>query len=207
MSKNEIVMIDYGAGNIRSVQKAFEHIGAAVILTDDPEIIMGARKLVLPGVGAFGSGIAVLRMKNLDSAIIHAVNLGVPFLGICLGLQFLFDQSDEMGSHEGLGLIPGQVTRFDLADQSLKVPHMGWNQIEIRQKHPLLEGVPDGAYAYFVHSYYCVAGEDSDVLAQTEYGHLFTSCVARDNIWGIQFHPEKSQYIGLQILRNFAKVS
>lgn len=204
MSNNEIVMIDYGAGNIRSVQKAFEHIGANITLTAEPEPILRAKKLVLPGVGAFGSGINALRRRQLDEAIIDAANSGVPLLGICLGMQFLFDQSDEMGTHRGLGLIPGQVTRFDLAEKNLKVPHMGWNQIEFQRSHPLLNGVPYGSHAYFVHSYYCVASAESDVLAQTQFGHSFASCVARDNIFGIQFHPEKSQRVGLQILNNFA---
>jgi len=207
MSNDEIIMIDYGAGNIRSVQKAFEHIGAKVTLTEEPDMVLGARKLVLPGVGAFGSGLTALRARHLDSAIIRAANQGTPLLGICLGMQFLFDQSDEMGLHDGLGLISGHVTRFNLADKGLKVPHMGWNQIESKRDHPLLNGVPDGSHAYFVHSYYCVADDDRDVIAQTEFGHPFASCVARGNIFGIQFHPEKSQLRGLQILRNFVALS
>jgi len=207
MSNDEIIMIDYGAGNIRSVQKAFEHIGAKVTLTEEPDMVLGARKLVLPGVGAFGSGLTALRARHLDSAIIRAANQGTPLLGICLGMQFLFDQSDEMGLHDGLGLISGHVTRFNLADKGLKVPHMGWNQIESQRDHPLLNGVPDGSHAYFVHSYYCVADDDRDVIAQTEFGHPFASCVARGNIFGIQFHPEKSQLRGLQILRNFVALS
>jgi len=207
MSNDEIIMIDYGAGNIRSVQKAFEHIGAKVTLTEEPDMVLGARKLVLPGVGAFGSGLTALRARHLDSAIIRAANQGTPLLGICLGMQFLFDQSDEMGLHDGLGLISGHVTRFNLADKGLKVPHMGWNQIESKRDHPLLNGVPDGSHAYFVHSYYCVADDDRDVITQTEFGHPFASCVARGNIFGIQFHPEKSQLRGLQILRNFVALS
>ena len=227
MDNNQIVMIDYGAGNIRSVQKAFEHIGAQITLTDDPQVVLKAPKLVLPGVGAFGAGIDALRVKNLDTAVINAANKGTPLLGICLGMQFLFDQSDEMGLHEGLGLIPGSVTRFNMStmvnanngqnDTSLpgsytipttstmvlKVPHMGWNQIEQRRPHALLDNVPDRSYAYFVHSYFCLTDDEQDVLARTEYGHPFASCVARDNIFGIQFHPEKSQQIGLQILKNF----
>lgn len=207
MSNDEIIMIDYGAGNIRSVQKAFEHIGAKVTLTEEPDMVLSARKLVLPGVGAFGSGLTALRARHLDSAIIRAANQGTPLLGICLGMQFLFDQSDEMGLHDGLGLISGHVTRFNLADKGLKVPHMGWNQIESKRDHPLLNGVPDGSHAYFVHSYYCVADDDRDVITQTEFGHPFASCVARGNIFGIQFHPEKSQLRGLQILRNFVALS
>jgi len=207
MSNDEIIMIDYGAGNIRSVQKAFEHIGAKVLLTEEPEIVMGARKLVLPGVGAFGSGISALRTRQLDSAVISAAQKGTPLLGICLGMQFLFEKSDEMGFHDGLGLLSGHVTRFDLTIKGLKVPHMGWNQIEFQREHPLLINVPDGSHAYFVHSYYCVAGDKRDVIAETNFGHSFVSCVAQDNIFGIQFHPEKSQRYGLQILQNFVVFS
>ncbi len=207
MSNDEIIMIDYGAGNIRSVQKAFEYLGAKVILTEEPERVMGARKLVLPGVGAFGAGISNLRAKKLDSAVVNAAIQGTPLLGICLGMQFLFEKSDEMGLHEGLGLLSGHVTRFDLVDKGLKVPHMGWNQIEFKQSHPLFTGLPNGSHAYFVHSYYCVAGDEHDVIAETNFGHPFVSCVARDNIFGIQFHPEKSQRYGLQILQNFVELT
>ena len=205
MNNNEIVMIDYGASNIRSAQKAFEHIGALITLTADPQIVQQAHKLVLPGVGAFGTGIDALRTRGLDTAVSDKVREGVPLLGICLGMQFLFENSDEMGRHAGLGLIPGHVTRFDLAEENLKVPHMGWNQIEHKENHPLLRGVPNGAFAYFVHSYYCVPTSGEDIVAGTRYGHAFTSIVARDNLFGIQFHPEKSQRYGLQILRNFVE--
>ncbi len=207
MSNDGIIMIDYGAGNIRSVQKAFEHIGTKVTLTDDPELVLGASKLVLPGVGAFGSGIAALRARQLDSAVISAAKKGTPLLGICLGMQFLFNNSDEMGLHDGLGLIPGHVTRFDFANKGLKVPHMGWNQVEFQGINPLLQYVPNGFHAYFVHSYYCVTDDERDVIANTIFGHTFVSCVARDNIFGIQFHPEKSQRYGLQILHNFVTLS
>lgn len=206
MSK-KIVMIDYGAGNIRSAQKAFEHLGAEITLTDRPEEVLAAKKLVLPGVGAFGAGMDALRKNNLDSAIVEAVNKGVPFLGICLGMQFLFNQSNEMGIHKGLSLLPGHVTRFDLAEEGLKVPHMGWNQIEFRRDHKLLSAVPDASYAYFVHSYYCVPDRQNDIIAETQFGRPFPSCVGRDNIFGIQFHPEKSQKIGLQILQNFIRLA
>lgn len=197
-----ITMIDYGGSNLRSVQKAFEFIGAPVQITADPHVVYRAEKLVLPGVGAFGTGIAGLRQRELDKAIREAAGRGVALLGICLGMQFLFDDSDEMGLHAGLGLIPGRVRRFD--ESSLKVPHVGWNQIAHDGSHPLLKGVPDGAYAYFVHSYYCIPAIDDCTVAYTEYGQFFASIAGRDNVCGIQFHPEKSQQVGLQILRNFA---
>ncbi|MDX1412637.1 MAG: imidazole glycerol phosphate synthase subunit HisH [Candidatus Promineifilaceae bacterium] len=200
---NKVVMIDYGAGNIRSVQKAFEYVGTQVKLVNEPQPILSADKLVLPGVGAFGAGIKAIRERGLDTAVVNKARSGTPLLGICLGMQFLFDQSDEMGFHRGLGLIPGKVTRFDLADMGLKVPHMGWNQISMNYQHALTTGVPDNSHAYFVHSYYCIPEDENDILAQTEFGHSFASCVAHDNILGIQFHPEKSQRYGLQILQNF----
>jgi glutamine amidotransferase len=206
MSEQEIVMIDYGASNIRSAQKAFEAVGAAITLTDDPHIVRQAQKLVLPGVGAFGAGMDALRARELDAAVCDRVRQGMPLLGICLGMQFLFENSDEMGLHEGLGLVPGRVTRFELADSKLKVPHMGWNRIEHQANHPLLRGVPNGVYAYFVHSYYCVPFAAENIVATTCYGEAFASIVAKDNVYGIQFHPEKSQRYGLQILRNYAEL-
>jgi len=203
MKHKEIVMIDYGASNIRSAQKAFEYVGAVVRLTADADVVRKADRLVLPGVGAFGAGIDALRAKGLDTAICAAVNDGVPLLGICLGMQFLFEESNEMGVHRGLGLVPGHVTRFDLAGYGLKVPHMGWNQIDIAEDNPLVASVPNGAHAYFVHSYYCVPSEVQDIVAQTDYGRSFASIIAHNNVFGIQFHPEKSQRRGLQILSNY----
>jgi glutamine amidotransferase len=207
-----ITMIDYGASNIRSAQKAFEAVGASVELTADPDIVLGARKLVLPGVGAFGAGIHALRERDLDSAVKTAVANGIPLLGICLGMQFLFEESDEMGQHEGLGLIPGHVTRFNFVgeenlDGSYKVPHMGWNQIEYDHAHPLLKDVPSGSHTYFVHSYYCVPTHKEDIVAITQYGLQFTSIVSRDNVHGIQFHPEKSQKRGLQLIKNYLEMN
>lgn len=208
MNKSAITMIDYGASNIRSAQKAFEHIGADVVLTEDPEVVRKADKLVLPGVGAFGSGMAGLHQRNLPAAIHEAVQRGVPFLGICVGMQLMFDESDEMGIHQGLGLIHGRVTRFPLHHSSflipnLKVPHMGWNQLEPAWEHPLLAGVNGGDYAYFVHSYYCDPAAATAVLSWTDYGFSFASIVAQENVYGLQFHPEKSQSVGLRILQNF----
>ncbi len=199
-------MIDYGASNIRSAQKAFEAVGARVQLTSDPETIRKGTKLVLPGVGAFGAGMNAMRAKGLEAAICEAATNGVPLLGICLGMQFLFESSNEMGHHEGLGLIPGYVTRFNLVDKELKVPHMGWNQIEHDESHPLLTQVPSGSHTYFVHSYYCIPTYEGDIVAFTRYGHPFTSIVGRENVLGIQFHPEKSQKRGLQLLCNYLEL-
>jgi glutamine amidotransferase len=202
MSQIMITMIDYGGSNLRSAQKAFEHVGAGVLLTSDPELVIRASKLVLPGVGAFGAGMKAIKERGLDAAVRQAVSQGTPLLGICLGMQFLFDESDEMGQHAGLGLIPGRVTRF--SDDNLKVPHMGWNAVEHSSTHPLLTGVPDGAYTYFVHSYYCIPASPDFVIARTHYGRPFASIVGNKQIFGIQFHPEKSQQVGLRIIRNFA---
>ncbi len=198
-----ITLIDYGASNIRSALKAFEYLGAEIELTDAPRRVGQAARLVLPGVGAFGSGMAALRQLGLDEALIATAGRGVPLLGICAGMQFLFDSSDEMGDHAGLQLIPGRVTRFRPADPAMKVPHMGWNQIRHDEQHWLLAGVPAGAHVYFVHSYYCDPAESGDVLATADYGHPFAAIVGRGSIFGIQFHPEKSQKHGLQILKNF----
>jgi glutamine amidotransferase len=195
-----IAIIDYGAGNLRSVRNALTHLGAEVKTVDDPSDL-AADKIVLPGVGAFGKGMERLRATGFEEPVKEAVAAGTPLLGICLGMQFLFEHSDEMGHHEGLGLLPGYVTRFP--EDGPKVPHIGWNQIEKSGAQPLLDGVPDGAYTYFVHSYYAVAEDSDDVLATTQYGLRYTSMVGRDNVFGIQFHPEKSQSIGLRILRNF----
>lgn len=205
-----ITMIDYGASNIRSAQKAFEHIGADVLLTEDPEVVRKADKLVLPGVGAFGSGMAGLHQRNLPEAIHEAVQRGVPFLGICVGMQLMFDTGYEMGIHQGLGLIRGRVTRFPFHNSqftihNLKVPHMGWNQLEPAGENSLLNGVKPGDYAYFVHSYYCDPQEATAVLAWTDYGLPFASVVAQNNVYGLQFHPEKSQSVGLRILQNFVE--
>lgn len=195
-----IAIIDYGAGNLRSMRNALVHLGAEVKTVDDPANL-SADKIVLPGVGAFGKGIERLRDAGFERPLKKAAAAGTPLLGICLGMQFLFEESDELGHYEGLGLLPGHVTRFP--GDGPKVPHIGWNQIEKTGAHPLLDGVPDGAYTYFVHSYYPVAAESGDVLATTEYGLRYASMVGRDNVYGIQFHPEKSQAIGLHILRNF----
>jgi imidazole glycerol-phosphate synthase subunit HisH len=224
-----ITMIDYGASNIRSAQKAFEYIGAEVELTEDPEVVRKATKLVLPGVGAFGSGMAGLHQRNLPEAIQETVAKGIPFLGICVGMQLMFDESNEMGIHQGLGLMAGKVKRFpqklSIANgqlsivnegdgtqspisnlQSLKIPHMGWNQLEPAWESKLLAGVETGDYTYFVHSYYCDPADVTAVLAWTDYGFPFASVVQKDNVYGLQFHPEKSQAVGLRILQNFLEM-
>lgn len=209
ISHNSITMIDYGGSNLRSVQKAFEAVGRVVAVTDDPAVVARGTKLVLPGVGAFGAGIDALRQRGLDTTVIEAVAQGAQLLGICLGMQFLFDFSEEMGMHRGLGLLPGGVLRFpaDAAgqdDRPLKVPHIGWNRLEHTGDHPLLNGVAPGAHAYFVHSYFCDPADPAITLAHTNYGRDFPAVVGRGNVFGLQFHPEKSQHVGLQILRNFA---
>lgn len=198
----EIAVIDAGIGNLRSVQKAFEHVGASPIITDDPAVVVEADAVVLPGVGAFGDGMNGLRSNGLDVAVLEVIERGVPFFGICVGLQLLFQESEEMGIHRGLGVLPGRILRFSA---SLTVPHMGWNQIEQRRPHPLLAGVPDGVFAYFAHSYHVVTDDESIVVATTDYGSPFPSVVARDHVWAIQFHPEKSQQVGLKLLANFVE--
>jgi glutamine amidotransferase len=197
-----IVIVDAGIGNLRSVQKAFEHVGAVPAITDEPAAVAEAEAVVLPGVGAFGDGIDGLRSRGLDRAVFDTIERGIPFFGICVGLQLLFEESEEMGTHRGLGVLPGRVVRFP---KHLTVPHMGWNQIEQRRSHPLLRGVPDGAFAYFAHSYHAVSDDESIVVATTDYGGPFLSVVARDNVCAIQFHPEKSQQVGLTLLHNFVE--
>jgi glutamine amidotransferase len=195
-----IAIIDAGIGNLRSVQKAFEHLGACPVATSDPEVVLSADAVVLPGVGAFGDGMEGLRARALDRAVHSVIERGTPFFGICVGLQLLFEGSEEMGSHRGLGILPGCVVRFPT---DLTVPHMGWNQIDRQRPHPMLAGVPDHAFAYFAHSYHALTAESSLVVATTDYGRPFPSALARDNVWAIQFHPEKSQQVGLTILSNF----
>ncbi len=197
-----VTVIDYGVGNLRSVTKALEFLGSQVVLTSDPEQVTKASKLVLPGVGAFGTGMANLHQLNLVEAIQDAARRGVPLLGICLGLQLLFDESEEMGRHKGLGLMSGKVVRFPERND-LRIPHMGWNALRIRKRDPLFQDVPDGAMVYFVHSYFPVPDDPSVIAATTEHGVEFVSAIAVDNIFGTQFHPEKSSQVGLQILRNF----
>jgi glutamine amidotransferase len=200
-----IAIIDYQMGNLRSVQKAFEKVGHEAQITSDPQVIAAASKTVLPGVGAFRDAIDEIRARELVEPLMQAIQEGKPFLGICLGLQLLFDVSYEDGQYEGLGIIPGEVVRFDVPPQ-YKVPHMGWNQVHIRNRPPILEGIDDEQHFYFVHSYYVVPKNASDVATVTDYPEAFCSMIWRDNIYATQFHPEKSQARGLHILKNFAEL-
>lgn len=198
-----IAIIDYGMGNLRSVQKAFEKIGHQPVITSDPNVVADADRVILPGVGAFQDAISELQSRGLDTAVRGAIDAQKPFLGICLGLQLLFDVSYEDGRHQGLGIIPGEVVRFDVPPQ-YKVPHMGWNQLAIRNRPPLLEGIADQSYFYFVHSYYVVPTDASVIAAEANYPRPFTAMIWRDNLYATQFHPEKSQADGLKLLANFA---
>jgi glutamine amidotransferase len=198
-----IVIVDYGMANLRSVQKAFEKVGSAAEITGDPSRVGEADKLVLPGVGAFRDSIARLRESGLAESILDHVRVGRPFLGICMGLQLLFTKSYEDGEHAGLNLFPGEVVRFPDVE-GLKVPHMGWNQLRVRRPAPLFRDVPDGSSVYFVHSYYAVPKSPGLVAAETDYPAPFASAIWHENVFATQFHPEKSQRVGLTMLRNFA---
>ncbi|MGB6064240.1 MAG: imidazole glycerol phosphate synthase subunit HisH [Desulfomonilaceae bacterium] len=200
-----IVIVDYGMGNLRSVQKGFERIGSHAVIARDPEAIRKADALVLPGVGAFPECMKNLSRLNLVEPILEFIKSERPFLGICLGLQLLFDDSEEFGLHEGLKVIRGGVKAFD-RNMKLKIPHMGWNQVLFRKDVPIFRGIPDACHFYFVHSYYVLPDDSADVAGQTQYGITFTCAVARDNIFAVQFHPEKSQENGLKILANFARL-
>jgi len=209
-----IALVDYGAGNVRSVHKALEVVGAKVRLTRDPDAILIAEKIVLPGVGAFGDCMAGLRRAGLVDALYRVVELARPLLGICVGMQVLFEEGEERGRHAGLGLLSGRVIRFSFPPPPtgegtgegfpLKIPHTGWNQIAPVKATPLLHGLPPGAWAYFNHAYRCQA-QSEHILAVTDYGGPFPSVVGRGQVYGIQFHPEKSQEVGLHILRNFVE--
>lgn len=209
--KSMLTIIDYGIGNLRSIEKAFEAVGAEVERTDDVARIEKAGRLVLPGVGAFGACMAEIRKRGLVTPILEAVERGTPFLGVCVGMQLLFEESTEQGTHPGLGILPGRVVHFSdsltqngAAAEELKIPHMGWNTVEPRRKDKLVEGIDEGAFFYFVHSYHARPEREGDVLAATRYGVEFPAMVAKDNVFGVQFHPEKSQQAGLKLLRNFA---
>lgn len=198
-----VTVVDYGIGNLRSLEKALVHVGASVLRTDRADDIAQASHLILPGVGAFGACIQEIRRRNLEQPILDAVARGNPFLGVCVGMQMLFESGLERGTFAGLGLLPGRVEPFELADNALKIPHMGWNVITPRYDSPLLNGLPDNARCYFVHSFHAALTQESDMLATTDYGYAFPSIVARDNLYGVQFHPEKSHRVGLHILKNF----
>ncbi len=199
---NDVVLIDAGTGNLRSVQKALEAVGANVLRTDDPKKVVSGGRVVLPGVGAFGDFMSGLRARGLEEAVNDTVQRGIPLLGICVGMQALFEIGEEMGEHKGMGLLQGKVVKF--ADSlSVKIPHTGWNQLEAKNDARLFDQVDAGAYVYFNHSYYCQPQNSSDVLATTDYGINYACAVQRENIFGVQFHPEKSQAVGLKILKNF----
>jgi len=203
-----IAIIDYEMGNLRSVQKALERVGATAVVTRDPDVIMDAAAAVLPGVGAFGTCMDNLRRHGLVEPVKVFVASGRPFLGICLGMQLLFDESEEFGPVRGLGILPGKVVRFapDPEGQR-KVPQMGWNALTIERRAPHLEGLQDGTQVYFVHSYYPVPADRAVIATTTDYGGAFASSVWHDNVFACQFHPEKSQRVGLRILANFAALA
>jgi glutamine amidotransferase len=201
-----IAIIDYGMGNLRSVQKALERVGHAATITNDPAVLADARRLILPGVGAFRDAIGAIEERGLADPIRAAISGGKPFLGVCLGLQLLFDTSYEDGTYRGLGIVPGEVVRFAVPAE-FKVPHMGWNQIGIRRSAPILSGIDDGDYFYFVHSYYVVPKDESVIALETDYSASFCSGIWRDNLFAVQFHPEKSQEAGLKLLKNFVELA
>lgn len=199
-----IAIIDYGAGNLRSVQKALEKLGFSAFITKDKDEISSSGGVILPGVGAFDSALKMLRDSGLAAMLTSEINKGKPFLGLCLGMQILFDQSEE-GIEPGLGIVKGTVKRFPYSPgTSLKVPHMGWNTLKIRQPDsPIMKNVPQNSKVYFVHSYYCEPQSTEMTLTETDHGISFASSVYRDNLFALQFHPEKSGEIGLEMLKNF----
>ena len=225
-----ITILDYGMGNLRSVEKAFQKIGAKVKVSNSPKDVKDASSIVLPGVGAFKDCMENLERLGLTTPIIEAIKQGKPYLGICLGMHILFEESSEFGIHKGLGIFKGNVPRFSKGEGDsekgalrgkcegglpplrskmslLKVPHMGWNKVNLLNKTPLFEGIEDGQYFYFVHSYYVAPKDEQIIAGTTQYGGTFTSMIHKDNIYAVQFHPEKSQKIGLKILENFVKIN
>ena len=202
-----IKIVDYGMGNLRSVQKAFEKLGVEAQICTKASELTNAQKLVLPGVGAFRDAITELKQLGMVQPILDHIAADKPFLGICLGLQLLFDVSYEDGEWQGLGVIPGSVVRFEnRPDLDLKIPHMGWNRLDVVGDVPILHGIPGGSYFYFVHSYYVVPQDESVIAARTEHGVSFVSMIRRGNMFATQFHPEKSQRVGLKVLENFAQL-
>ncbi|HXY61833.1 MAG TPA: imidazole glycerol phosphate synthase subunit HisH [Nitrospirota bacterium] len=201
-----IAIIDYGMGNLRSVQKGFERTGHEAVVTSDAKTILSASKVVLPGVGAFPDCMRNLREYGLVDVVHESINSGKPFLGICLGLQLLFTESEEFGISKGLDIIKGRVIRFKGPEfRHLKIPHMGWNSISINRHAPALQDVPDDSYVYFVHSFHVVPDDKSVIATSTLYGFEFVSSIWKDNVFAVQFHPEKSQVLGLSILKRFGE--
>ena len=200
-----IAMIDYDAGNIKSVEKALQKLGADVVITKDPPVILSADKVILPGVGAFGDAMNNLKKYGLDEVIHQVVENGTPFLGICLGLQLLFERSDESPEAVGLGILKGEILRIPDAE-GLKIPHMGWNSLHLQNHGRLFQGLKENDYVYFVHSYYLKAEDEEIVKATTNYSVDIHASVEKDNVFACQFHPEKSSDVGLQILKNFVEL-
>lgn len=204
-----IAVVDACSGNLRSVERAIARAGGRVVVTRDPEVVRRADKVVVPGQGAFGVFMRGLAERDLGGALREAIASGKPYLGICLGLQVLFDASEESGDAPvaGLGVVPGRVVRLAPGDRRLKVPHIGWNRIELRRPEPLLAGIPDGAYVYFVHSYHAVPDDPALIALEARHGIAITAAIRKDNLFACQFHPEKSQAIGLRILRSFVEAA
>ena len=200
-----IAIIDYGAGNLQSVKKAFDFIGAESVITDNPEIINACDRILLPGVGSFGDAMDSMAKSGLVETVKQNALSGKPFLGICLGLQLLFEESEESPGVKGLGIFKGKIKKFS-SDMGLKIPHIGWNSLEIKQKDGIFKNIPENSYVYFVHSYYLHAEDKNDIATVTKYGIDFHSAVGKNNIFATQFHPEKSGDVGLQVLRNFASM-
>ncbi|MDE6892668.1 MAG: imidazole glycerol phosphate synthase subunit HisH [Lachnospiraceae bacterium] len=198
-------VIDYDAGNIKSVEKALLKLGEEAVITRDKDLILNADRVILPGVGAFGSAMEKIRSYRLEEVILRVVEKGTPFLGICLGLQLLFESSMESEGVKGLGLLPGEIVRFS-EESGLKIPHIGWNSLKFPRPGRLFRGIPKESYVYFVHSYYLKAKDDAIVTATAEYGELIHASVEKDNIFACQFHPEKSSEVGLTILKNFIDI-
>jgi glutamine amidotransferase len=201
-----IAIIDYGMGNLRSVEKGFLKVGVEVKVTHSPADVLDADGVVLPGVGAFRDCMEELGRLDLLDAVKKSIDMGKPYLGICLGLQILFTESEEFGRCTGIDVFRGRVVRFTPEDSSLKIPQMGWNTLNLKKENPLYEGIPDGSYFYFVHSYYVVPKDEDIVATTTDYGVEFVSSIWKDNVFAVQFHPEKSQALGLRMLRNFGEI-
>jgi glutamine amidotransferase len=201
---SRVGIIDYGVGNLRSVEKAFAAVGCDAVVSADEDILHTVERLVLPGVGAFGACMKALTERGFDHLVCERVAQGTPLLGVCVGMQMLFEESEEFGRTRGLGLLRGRVSRFS---DDLVVPQVGWNQIRQRLAHPLFRGIADGAFFFFVHSYYCEPADSRVVLGETDYGVAYASVVAHENVSGVQFHPEKSQAAGLRLLANFARAN
>jgi glutamine amidotransferase len=199
---SRVAIIDYGVGNLRSVEKAFQAGGVEAVVSSDKGVLRAAEKLVLPGVGAFRACMEALSGRGFDRLVRERVGEGTPLLGVCVGMQMLFEESEEFGTTRGLGFLRGHVRRFP---EGLRVPQVGWNQVEWRREHPLAEGIGDKTFFYFVHSFFCEAADEETVVGETEYGLDYASVVARANVCGVQFHPEKSQAAGLRLLKNFAE--